>query len=131
MKFIEFAIELNKQIFEPGIILLDIEDISGFEQIRGEKSKCLLVKKNGEKFVSYGNYRTLTNRFFYALSKKHNIHEDEIMRPSIKVFHRLSNFECDSIHFDPLQVKAFIFAIDSEIDLNILPTDTQLQISKL
>lgn len=125
MRIIEFAIETEENNFSPCVILLDCEEIVGFEQIKGIKDRCKLITKQGRIYTAYGTYRTLTNRFLYALNKKHNFHEDTTIRPSIKVFHRPELLEPDVSFFDIIQLKAFIFGLEPDFNLNKLPDYTR------
>jgi hypothetical protein len=125
MRIIEFAIETNEANFSPCVILLDCEEIVGFEQVSGVKDKCKMITKQGKTYTTYGTYRTLTNRFIYALNKKHNLHEDTTIRPSIKVFHRPELLEPDVSFFDNTQLKAFIFGLDPEFNVDRLPDYTR------
>lgn len=125
MRIIEFAVETNETDFSPCVILLDCAEIVGFEQIPGVKDKCNLLTKQGRTYKTYGTYRTLTNRFLYALNKKHNLHEDNTIRPSIRVFHRPELLEPDISFFDKTQLKAFIFGVDPDFNVDKLPEYTR------
>lgn len=125
MRIIEFAIEKNPNEFSPCVILLDLNDISSFEQIQNESEKCKLLTKTNQEYTVYGTYKTVTNRFFYALSKKHNLYEDDTIRPSIRVFHRHQLLEVDVAFFDKLQLKAFIYGLVPDFDSKLLPEYTQ------
>jgi hypothetical protein len=125
MRIIEFVAAKNENEFSPCVILVDCADISGFEQIPDNKNICKLNIKNSSSYFVYGTYKTLTNRFFYALSKKHNFYEDDVIRPSIRVYHRPNLLEPDVVFFDFLQLKGFIFGLNPDFDINLLPEYTQ------
>jgi len=125
MRIIEFVIEKNKNFFSPYIILLDCADISSFKQSKKHKDRCKIITKQGLSYMAYGSYRTLTNRFFYAISKKCNFYEDDVIRPSIRVLHKPELLECDTSFFDFIQIKGFILALDENINKERLPIDTQ------
>lgn len=131
MKLIEFAINTNENTFSPSILLIDCNDISSFSQIPNRNDICFLHTKQNQSYRVYGTFKTLTNRFFYTLSKKNNIYEDEVIRPSIRVFHRIQSLEPDVAFMDPLQLKAFIFGIDPNFQIKKLPIFTQEALSNL
>jgi hypothetical protein len=125
VRLIEFAIETNINSFSPSIILLDCSDIVGFEQIYGISDKCRLITKQNRTYTVYGTYRTLTNRFLYALNKKLNFHEDFTIRPSIGVIHKPELLEIDVSFFDKIQLKAFIFGLEPNFNINRLSEHTK------
>lgn len=125
MRFIEYSIETFPNEFSPNVILLDCEDISTFVQLPGEIDRCKLITKQKNEYVVYGTYKTVTNRFFYAITKKHNFHEDDIMRPSIRVFYRPDLLEIDTSFFDKAQLKGFIYGLIPDFNLNLLPEYTK------
>ncbi len=124
MRFIEFAVATEINSFEPSILLIDCNDISSFNKTE-HHNICKLNTKTNQTYLIYGTYKTITNRFFYALSKKHNIYEDDIIRPSIRVIHRPNSLETDVAFFDLEQLKAFIYSIDSNYPIEKLPQYTQ------
>ncbi len=130
MKLIEYAIATENS-FSPTVILIDCGDISSFEQIKGVSTQCKIITKSNQSYIAYGTYKTVTNRFFYALSKKNNIYEDDIIRPSIRVFHRPNTLEPDVAFFDPLQLKAFIYGLDPNFPLEKLPEYTKSILSEM
>ena len=125
VRLIEFAIETEENNFSPSIIMLDCSDIVGIEQIYGLKDKCKLITKQNRTYNVYGTYRTLTNRFLYALNKRLNFHEDHIIRPSIGVIHKTELLEIDVSFFDITQLKAFIFGLDPNFNVNRLSDHTR------
>lgn len=125
VRLIEFAIETDIDKFSPAIIMLDCSDIVGFEQIYASKDRCKLITKQNKTYIVYGTYRTLTNRFLYALNKKLNFHEDSTIRPTIGVIHKPDLLEVDVSFFDKVQLKAFIFALDPNFNINRLSEHTK------
>lgn len=125
MKIIEFVAEKNSKFFSPYVILIDCSDISCFEQIEKDDNRCKLITKNKISYILYGSYKTITNRYFYALSKKYNLYEDDIIRPSIKVFHRPNLLEIDTAFFDSIQLKGFIFGLNKNFNIDVLPDYTK------
>jgi len=125
LRIIEFAIEAEFNKFSPCIIMLDCSEIVGFEQIFGTNDKCKLITKQNKIYIVYGTYRTLTNRYLYALNKKHSLHEDHTIRPTIGVIHKPELLEPDVSFFDKVQLKAFIFGVDPNFNINRLPDYTR------
>lgn len=125
MRLIEFAIETESDNFSPSIIMLDCSDIVGIEQLYSLKDKCKLITKQNRIYTVYGTYRTLTNRFLYALNKKFNFHEDHIIRPSVGVIHKTELLEIDVSFFDKIQLKAFIFGLEPNFNVNRLSNHTR------
>jgi hypothetical protein len=125
MRIIEFAVEKTPSEFSPCVMLMDCADISGFEQISEDKNRCKLITKTGKEYNVYGTYKTITNRFFYSISKKHNFYEDDTIRPSIRVFHRPQLLEIDTAFFDKIQLKAFIYGLIPDFDSELLPEYTK------
>lgn len=111
MKLIEFVIyDLDKK--NENILLINIEDICSFEQTDNQNIVKLRTKTNNT-FNLIGNYKTLTNRYFYTISKKTNLYEDDIIRPSIRIYHRNELIDCDSSFIDAKQMEAFIVALSA------------------
>ncbi len=125
LRIVEFAVESDPNKFSPCIIMLDCSEIVGFEQIFGSNEKCKLTTKQNKTYTVYGTYRTLTNRFLYAINKKHSLHEDHTIRPTISVIHKPELLEPDVSFFDKIQLKAFIFGLDPNFDINRLPEYTR------
>jgi len=125
MRFIEYAIEKNPNEFSPFVILVDCADISTFEQVPFKTNRCKLITKQKNEYIVYGTYKTVTNRFFYAITKKYNFYDDDIMRPSIRVFHRPNLLEVDVSFFDKIQLKAFIYGLVPDFNLDLLPEYTK------
>ncbi len=107
MRLLEFAIELTEHNYN--IILIDSSDISSITKI--DNHTCQLLTKSNQTYKVIGTYRNLTNRFIYALSKKHNFMDDDIMRPSMLIFHRPEHLNVDQAMFDAFQLHAFILAL--------------------
>ena len=128
LRLVEFVCEKIKDEFSPCVVLIDCDDVTCIEQLPKTTDRCKLITKQKNEYILYGTYKTLTNRLYYALSKKHNIYEDDTIRPSIRVFHRPNLLEIDSSFFDETQLKAFIFALNPEFDFSFLPEHT-LEIS--
>lgn len=131
MKYIEFAINTNLQYFQPSILLIECENISSIQRIEKNNYFCKILTRQGLEYYAFGNYKTLTNRLFYTLSKKHSFYEDDIIRPSIRVYHRNLNLEPDAAFLDPIQLKAFIYGIDENFSDEKLPEYTKEIFSKL
>lgn len=108
MKYIEYVARLNQEF---SVLLIDIEDISIFKQIPKE-DMVTLITKNNQTFEIVGTYKTITNRYFYTISKKVNIIDDDIIRPSIRVFHKKELLEPDVSFLDEKQLNAFIKALN-------------------
>ncbi len=130
MKFIEFAITSDINTFSPKILLLECSEICSVQKTENE-NLCKIVTKQGLEYYAVGLYKTLTNRLFYALSKKHNLYEDDIIRPSIRVIHRNSSLEPDSAFLDPIQLKAFIYGINENFPNENLPEYTKEVFSQI
>ena len=107
MRLLEFAIELTEHNYN--IILIDSSDISSITKI--DNHTCQLLTKSNQTYKVIGTYRNLTNRFIYALSKKHHFMDDDIMRPSMLIFHRPEHLNVDQAMFDVFQLHAFILAL--------------------
>ncbi len=130
MKFIEFAVTSDIKSFSPSILMVECSDISSIQKTENENI-CKIITKQGSEYYAFGLYKTLTNRFFYTLSKKHSFYEDDIIRPSLRVFHRNSNLEPDVAFLDPIQLKAFIYGINENFPSDKLPEYTREVFSKL
>lgn len=116
MKFIEFVVTCFTE-HQNNVILINIEDISSFKKTVHDNIVELTLKSSEKHFV-VGNYKTITNRYFYTLSKKHNNYEDDIIRPSIRVLHKNELLEPDSVFMDKEQMIAFIDALIDLCDSN-------------
>ncbi len=130
MKFIEFAITSDINSFSPAVLMLECSEICSIQKTE-HKNLCKIVTKQGNEYYAFGLYKTLTNRLFYTLSKKHNLYEDDIIRPSIRVIHRNSSLEPDSAFLDPIQLKAFIYGINENFPSENLPEYTKEVFSKM
>ncbi len=130
MKFIEFAITSDINTFSPTILLLDCTEICSIQKTE-KQDLCKIVTKQGMEYFALGLYKTLTNRLFYTLSKKHNLYEDDVIRPSIRVLHRNASLEPDSAFFDPIQLKGFIYGINENFPSENLPEYTKEVFSKI
>lgn len=107
MKLIEFATHDFNEENNHSVILLNIEEIQSFKKtLDTHVTEVNLI--GGQKNYLAGNYKTITNRYFYTLTKKHNLYEDDIIRPSIRVFHKNELLEPDISFLDSYQLKAFI-----------------------
>ncbi len=130
MKFIEFAITKDIKSFSPAILILECSDISSIQQTEN-KDLCKITTKQSFEYYAFGNYKTLTNRLFYTLSKKHSFYEDDIIRPSIRVLHRNASLEPDAAFLDPIQLKAFIYGINENFPNDNLPEYTKEVFAKM
>lgn len=108
LKFIEYACCQNINDIKPNIILIDVKDIKSF--MMTSNRNIVILKTSSECFNLIGTYRTITNRFYYALNKKINSQEDDTIRPSIRVLHKPHLLETDISYIDEAQLKAFIEA---------------------
>jgi hypothetical protein len=117
-KIIEFVVvSINET--ESGVIKIpfvsgiDVNDISRI--IQHDKNHCNLITKDGTNYIICGTYRTLSNRWIYTLEKTSRLYDDEIIRPSIKIFHDPDSLGVDSVHFDSYQLLQFMDALRPEI----------------
>jgi hypothetical protein len=110
MKLIEFVFKSDEYY---KIALFDLNDISSIEQ--NDKTTCVLIMKDGRKYVLPGTHRGLTNRFVYGFGKVIEPHQDSILRPSILFYHRPEQAEEDKIFFDTYQFHAFKSAMEMSL----------------
>lgn len=89
----------------PFIVLVDANEIISLEKVSKEDYR--LKVKNNEDYMLKGTYRTLSNRWIYALEKKNDLYNDIIMRPSILFFHHRNLIAVDSVYFDQIQLSYF------------------------
>lgn len=106
MKLIEFVFTSGKD-FRVGIF--DLNDISSLEQ--QDEKHCLMVMKDRRKYILPGTHRALTNRFIYGFGKVIEPHQDIILRPSIRFYHKPEEAESDVVFFDEYQFKCFQIAM--------------------
>lgn len=78
------------------------------------KFLCLIKYQNID-YYSFGNFRTLNNRWVYALEKKKDIYQDPILRPSISILHAPQKIQVDSVFFDDYQIYSFISVLKPEL----------------
>lgn len=110
MKLIEFATHDFSEENNHSVILINIDEIQSFKKTLDRKvTEMNLI--GGQKIYLSGNYKTITNRYFYTLTKKHNLYEDDIIRPSIRVFHKNELLEADVSFFDNYQLNSFILGL--------------------
>ena len=110
MKFIEYVVSDFEDPNSFSIIMVNIEEIALFKKTSLDNIIELSLK-SGEKHYVAGNYKTVTNRYFYTLSKKHNLYEDDIIRPSLRVLHKVELLESDVSFIDKHQLKGFILSL--------------------
>lgn len=115
MKLIEF-VYYPLGTLVPRVILIDVSEIAGIHQ--DENNICWLSNKKGEQFHIVGNYRTLSNRWIYTLEKKFDFYYDDIIRPSVLVYHKPEKMGVDNSFFDEEQLKAFCIALRPELQSN-------------
>ena len=113
IKLIEFALKKNTTYL---VSLIDCSEISTILQFN--KTSCHLVMKDKRVYVVPGSYRTLSNRFLYALEAKLDPYQDSIIRPSVMFFHKIHLAEPDSVFFDIEQLKAFSKALSIALPKN-------------
>lgn len=113
MRLIEYVFSLEDDMQTPYIGLFDARDISSI--IQYDKKHCKIILKDGRDYIACGNLRTLTNRWIYTLEKKHSLYHDDIIRPSVMIFHKPETMGVDSAYFDAFQLKQFILALRPEL----------------
>jgi hypothetical protein len=113
MRLLELVFVSIDNINEPFVGLSDVNDISRIVQY--DKTHCTIIFKDGTQSLACGNLRTLTNRWIYTLDKKYHLHDDDISRPSIMIFHRPDTMGIDAGYFDSYQLKQFITALRPEL----------------
>lgn len=113
MRLVEFVLITKEDKDSPYVGLFDCKDISSITQY--DALHCLLLMKNGQQHMICGTLRTLTNRWIYALTKKHAHYEDDIIRPSIMIYHRPQTMGVTSSHLDLYQLKQFVQALKPEL----------------
>ncbi len=108
MRLIEFCIsEKINQYHALSIKIVDANDISGIEQTKSDHF-CKIKEKNGTTYFALGQYRTLSNRWIYALSKNKNFFHDNIMKPTGYIYHDGAAIQIDKAHHDKYQMTGFI-----------------------
>lgn len=110
-RLIEFAVYLDDT--QNAVLTLDVEEISFILQY--DNSKCQLMLKNGRHYLAFGTHRTLTNRWVYCLEKKREFLQDDVIRPSLLVYHRPENISIDNIYYDLLQMQVFAQCLRPDI----------------
>lgn len=98
MKLIEFAI--RKDIDSPPVVVSwDVNDMASIEQSH-EKGFCCVTKKDGQKYYLRGSYRSIMNRWIYALEINPYVFDDPVIRPSVSLYNSNRLFQPDPILLD-------------------------------
>lgn len=95
------------------VISIEVNQISGI--IPFSKDISILMLKNGDRFYIFGTHRSLNNRWIHGINLKLNIFEDILLRPSILIYHRVSEIRSDPSFLDYIQIKNFILALKPEL----------------
>jgi hypothetical protein len=94
--------------------IFQIDDIVGI--VQEDKQFCTLSLHSGKSHKLYGTYRALTNRYIYALEKPREFYHDQLIRPSIAIYHNdFVHLEPNDAFLDEFQIKAFVQALRPEL----------------
>lgn len=115
-RLIEFVSIFQDDEARPYVGLYDADTIAGL--IQADERHCLIsFKDNKPAIKACGTYRHLSNRWLYVLEKNHkaDFYNDEIIRPSMMIYHRPENIGADIAFFNEYQLVQFVKSLRPEL----------------
>ena len=115
MEFVFVSVSEDHYIgnYTPFIASIDPKQITSL--IQEDRKHCEITMTDGRKYIVCGTYRTLMNRWAYALQKTNDYFEDPIIFPSRLIFHSPNELTTDNIYFDAYQIYQFFQSLRPEI----------------
>lgn len=111
LKKVEFVYQQGTYIYNPQILIIDLNDISFVSGI--DENMTNLETKSGKSFKVFGKLRTISNRIMDVERVDNHVYDNINIRPSLNLKYKFKNLQVDNITMDAPQVKAFIDAFFS------------------